>query len=84
MNYVCGILVDIQKDFDTLEHYILLAKQQHYGVQGIVNEWFKSDLSNGKQYVSINGLDSNLASVLYGVPRGSILDPLYFIFNTQQ
>ena len=56
----CGIFVDLLKAFDT---DILLSKLEHYGVCGLPNEWFKYYLSNRKQYVSINGYDSNLADV---------------------
>ena len=75
----CGIFVDLQKAFDTVEHDILLTKLEHYGVRGLVNDWFKSYLSDRKKFVSINGRDSNLVSVLYGVPQGSVFGPLLFL-----
>ena len=75
----CGIFVDLQRAFDTVEHDILLTKLEHYGVRGLVNDWFKSYLSDRKQFVSINGHDSNLVSLLYGVPQGSVLGPLLFL-----
>ena len=59
-----------------VEQDILLTKLEHYGVRGLANDWFKSYLSDRKQFVSINGHYSNLASVLYGVPQGSVLGSL--------
>ena len=78
-NYACGIFVDVQKAFDTVEHHVLLKKLEYYGVRGISNKWFASYLSNRKQFDSINGYKSNLADVKCGVPQGSILRPLLFL-----
>ena len=70
-NISCGIFVNLQKAFDTAEHDILLSKLEHYVICGLANEWFKSYLSNKKQYVSINGYYSNLAEVKFDVVQGS-------------
>jgi len=50
-----------------------------YGIRGIVHEWFRNYLSNRKQFVSINNIDSNLDNVNCDVPRGSVLGPLLFL-----
>ena len=73
------VFVDLQKAFDTVDHQILLAKLNHYGIRGVSNDWFKSYLSNRNQYVSINGYEFSLAVINCGVPQGSALGPLLFL-----
>jgi len=54
-NKVLEILLDLQKEFDTVDHQILLAKLHNYGIRGIIYSWFKNYLTNRKQFVSVSG-----------------------------
>ena len=75
----CGIFVDLQKAFDTVNHDILINKLNHYGIRGIANDWLSSYLSNRTQFVSILGFDSKTNFIHHGVPQGSMLGPLLFL-----
>ena len=78
-NYVCGIFVDLQKAFDTVNHSILLRKLSTYGIRGLAYDWINSYLSNRSQFVSILGYESETRSQPHGVPQGSVLGPLLFL-----
>ena len=77
--FACGIFVDLQKAFDTVDHNIILKKLEHYGIRGIANDWFKFYLSDRSQLVSILVYDSEIAASELGVPQGSVLGPLLFL-----
>ena len=75
----CGIFIDLRKAFDTVNHDILLLKLEHYGVRDNMLNWFKSYLSNRKQYIYLNGVSSDIKEISCRVPQGSVMGPLLFL-----
>ena len=69
------LLIDFSKAFDMVDHKILLSKLEHYGVRENTLNWFKSYLTDRRQYVKVNDVESSTVNLLHGVPQGSILGP---------
>ena len=77
--YSCGVFLDFERAFNTVNHNILLKKLHHYGTIGITNNWFKSYLNNRTQQTKVNDSISEKIEITYGVPQESILGPLLFV-----
>ena len=76
----CGIFIDLKKAFDTVNHAILLTKLKHYGIRGVVPDWFKSYLSQREQFVNLNGHNPLSLPVTCGVPHGSMICPILLAY----
>ena len=69
----CGVFLDFKKAFVTVNHTILLDKLRHYGIRGIVPDWFASHLANRAQTTHIdNDHISSKKNLVTGVPQGSV------------
>jgi hypothetical protein len=84
-----SIFFDLSKAFDVIDHDLLLAKLELYGLRGISYEWMRSYLTDRSQFVEIHHMDQNtlkiktvtstLKEIKYGVLQGSVLGPLLFL-----
>ena len=72
------LLTDLSKVFDCIRHDLLIAKCHAYGVDKQSLRYIYDYLSGRKQRVRINNECSQWKDVMFGVPQGSILGPLFF------
>ena len=72
-------LTYLSKAFGTVDHIILIAKLENYGIKGINLLWFKSYLENRKLFLQYDISSPSYKSIICGVPQGSILGPLLFL-----
>lgn len=69
------ILLDLSKAFDSVHHDTLLRKCVEVSIDPT---WIDNYLSNRLQAVRLGKVTSNLQSINFGVPQGSILGPILF------
>ena len=73
-----AVFIDLNRAFDSIDHAVLLAKLSAYGFDKPVLHWFTDYLLGRQQRVVLGGSFSDWATVVRGVPQGSVLGPLLF------
>ena len=77
--YTGMVMIDLQKAFDTVNHFLLSDKLQALGLNNVSVSWLDSYLTSRTQKVDITHTFSKPRMVPCGVPQGSILGPLLFL-----
>lgn len=76
-----AIFLDIEKAFDTVWHDILIVKLKNFGVKTYIGKAIDSFLKNRTFRVKIADAFSTTKKIAAGVPQGSILGPVLYIYN---
>jgi hypothetical protein len=77
------VLLDLSAAFDTIDHKVLINRlASQLGIKGKALDWFHSYLHQRIQSVIINGSESDIWELIFGIPQGSVLGPILFIIYT--
>ena len=73
-----ALLTDVSKASDCLNQELSIAKSNAYGFSLPVLRLISDYLSHRKQRTKVSNSYSEWLAVIFGVPQGSILEPLLF------
>ena len=76
---VRAVFLDMSKAFDKVWHDGLIFKLKQNGVEGKLLNLLQNYLTDRKQRVVLNGMESEWGAIKAGVPQGSVLGPLLFL-----
>ena len=76
------VFLDLYAAFDTIDHVNLFYILEKYvGIGGSALRLIRSYFCDRTQRVQIDGIMSDFANLLCGLPQGSVLGPIKFCFH---
>ena len=78
------MIVDQSAAFDCIDKIILDQKMKLYQFSENTRSWFRDYLSHRSHYVMIGSQKSNIKSIEWGVPQGSVLGPVLYLLYTNE
>ena len=81
-NTAARIFADFSKDFDLIDHNILLRELEKLSVSPVLIRWIAAFLTNRQQAVKIGDTTSEWRTVKGGIPQGTKLGVILFAVMT--
>lgn len=78
-HFVDTIYLDFSKAFNSVPHERLLCKLSALGIKGKFLTWLRAFLSDRKEIVIVEGVQSEPYVMSSGVPQGSCIGPILFL-----
>lgn len=72
------VLLDIRSAYPSVSHGLLLHVLKSVGTQAVSLQWIKAFISNKRQFVEINSMQSDTADVDCGLMQGDNLSQTFF------
>ena len=82
---ICSIVVllDVSAASDTVDHHTLQSYLENICITEFALSLFKTYLTDRNFKVSVNYEESEIGSMINGVPQGKILGPVLFVIHTR-
>ena len=78
--YTLGVSIDLSKAFGTVDHKILIAKLENYGIKETNLFWFTSYLENRKQFIQYDISSTSYKGIIIVFHKAQYLGRYYFVF----
>ena len=77
-DHVRVVSFDLKKVFDSVSHNIVCKKLEKTNINPYITNWIVNFLSDRRQRVIVNGIETNYVEVNKGVPQDTVLAPFLF------